>query len=151
MRTRERRTAGIRKLRPAADRRSLPGHPRAGGQRSGGVVLTGPQSCPLLSSCFSFPFFCCSLHFTGCQNTNSLTLTLMHNSKDRHIRERVTAHKSSARLDWLLGCGNGGLSFCHPLPPHSSSLHLQNHVYTHINTGKKEPKGGNEQQRSSVL
>lgn len=54
-------------------------------------------------------------------------------------------------LGLALGCGNGGLSFCHPLPPHSSSPHLQNPVYTHINTGKKEPKGGNEHQRSSVL
>lgn len=41
--TRERRTAGIRQLCPAADRRSLPGHTGAGGQRSGGVLLTGPH------------------------------------------------------------------------------------------------------------
>lgn len=136
--TRECRTAGIRKLRPATDCRSLPGHPGASGQRSGGVLLTGPEH-GAHSSCFSFPFFCVSLDFTGCQPTNSLTLTHMHKSKDRHIRERLTAHKSSARLDWLWGV----LSFCCPLPPHSSPPHLQNPIYTHINMGKKKPKEGN--------
>ncbi len=84
--TRECRTAGIRKLRPATDRRSLPGHPGAGGQRSGGVLLTGPDH-GAHSSSFFFPFFCVSLDITEWQhtNTNSRTLTHMHKSKDRHI------------------------------------------------------------------
>lgn len=49
------------------------------------------------------------------------------------MRERLTAHKSSARLDWVWGVGTVG---CHPLPPHPSSLH------PHINTGKRKPKEG---------
>lgn len=90
----------------------------------------GAESCLLLSSCFSFPFF------TGCQHTNSLTLTHMHKSKDRHIRERLTAHKSSARLDWLRGVGMVGF-------PSAIPYHHIHPVYTHINMGKKKPKGGN--------
>ncbi len=49
------------------------------------------------------------------------------------------------------GCGNGGLSFCPPLPPHSTPLHRHNPVYTHINMGKEKPKEGNGRQGSLVL
>lgn len=65
---------------------------------------TGTQSSLFL---LLLPFLLC---FTECQHTdtNSRTLTRMHKSKDRHIRERLTAHKSSARLDWLGGVGMVG-------------------------------------------
>lgn len=40
----ERGAAGVRQRRPAADRRPLPRHPGAGGQRPGGVLLTPPPA-----------------------------------------------------------------------------------------------------------
>lgn len=120
---RECRTAGIRKLCPPADRRSLPGHPGAGGQCSGGVMLTGPdrtaEPSAASSSLPSFPsLFSSALISQDAKkkNTNSLTFTHMHNSKDRHIWERLTAHKSRARLDWVWGVGT--VSFPSAIPYH---------------------------------
>lgn len=105
-------------------------------------MLTGPdrtaEPSAASSSLPSFPsLFSSALISQDAEKKHKLSHLHPHAQLkgQTHMGETDSSQVKST-LGLGLRCGNGRLSFCHPLPPHSSSLH------PHINTGKRKPKEG---------
>lgn len=118
VRARERWTAGICRLHPAADCRPLSRHPGTGGERYGGVVMTAPHRPPVVSS--HRPLF--FLRFLISQPTDASTKTQTFSPAptcakirtDTYMGKTDGSWKWSARSNWPRAEGGVGFYFAIP-------------------------------------